>query len=229
MALDNAALLGVLEAMRAAGVEDRVRGFAQPLGYACATTETVVELDLLSANISPVQPPEGYTVATYLNGVPEHLRAQVGVLKGDRERGGTPTAPCSGTQPGLGGGVRSQDRALAAAGSHGGRVHRARVQHPPCLGVIGNTLLRDTAPSHGRCQKYTRYTGLSVVHSMSPRSASSAITTPTSRVIVAHRQLRVTPPGGGQELDKPWTRTCLASAKTRWRASSSAVDQSEPH
>lgn len=61
MALDNAALLGVLEAMRAAGVEDRVRGFAQPLGYACATTETVVELDLLSADIIPVQPPEGST------------------------------------------------------------------------------------------------------------------------------------------------------------------------
>lgn len=63
-------------------IENLVRGFAQPLGYACATTETVVELDLASADISPVQLPDGYTVATYLNGVPDHLRAQVGVLKG---------------------------------------------------------------------------------------------------------------------------------------------------
>ena len=63
-------------------IENLVRGFAQPLGYACATTETVVELDLVSADISPVQAPDGYTVATYLNGVPEHLRAQVGVIKG---------------------------------------------------------------------------------------------------------------------------------------------------
>jgi GNAT superfamily N-acetyltransferase len=63
-------------------VENLVRGFAQPLGYACATTETVVELDLVSADISLVQPPAGYTVATYLNGVPDYHRAQVGVLKG---------------------------------------------------------------------------------------------------------------------------------------------------
>lgn len=63
-------------------IENLVRGFAQPLGYACATTETVVELDLVSADISRVQTPDGYTVATYLNGVPDHLRAQVGALKG---------------------------------------------------------------------------------------------------------------------------------------------------
>lgn len=63
-------------------IESLVQGFAQPLGYACATTETVVELDLVSADINPVQPPDGYTVATYLNGVPDHLRAQIGVLKG---------------------------------------------------------------------------------------------------------------------------------------------------
>lgn len=63
-------------------MENLVREFAQPLGYECTTTETVVELDLLSADIRCVQPPEGYTVATYLSGVPDHLRAQVGVLKG---------------------------------------------------------------------------------------------------------------------------------------------------
>ena len=63
-------------------MENVVRGFAQPLGYVCATTETVVELDLLRVDIRPVEPAEGYTVNTYLDGVPDHLRAQVGVLKG---------------------------------------------------------------------------------------------------------------------------------------------------
>lgn len=42
----------------------------------------MVELDLVSAEISPVQPRDGYTVATYFNAVPDRLRAQVGVLKG---------------------------------------------------------------------------------------------------------------------------------------------------
>lgn len=58
------------------------RGFAQPLGYARATTETVVELDLLGATIPQPQVPAGYTVSTHLDGVPQHLRADVGVLKG---------------------------------------------------------------------------------------------------------------------------------------------------
>ena len=58
------------------------RKFAQPLGYSCATTETVVELDLLGAGLPPPHLPAGYSVSTYVNGVPEHLRAQVGVLKG---------------------------------------------------------------------------------------------------------------------------------------------------
>jgi GNAT superfamily N-acetyltransferase len=58
------------------------RKFARPLGYACATTETVLELDLVGAGLPALPPPHGYTVSTYLNGVPEHLRAQVGVLKG---------------------------------------------------------------------------------------------------------------------------------------------------
>lgn len=151
MALDNAALLGVLEAMRAAGVEDRVRGFAQPLGYACATTETVVELDLLSADIIPVQPPEGSTRWLPTSTVFPNTSVRRSVCSRGIVNAEAPQRhPAVATQPGLGGGVRSQDRALAAAGSHGGRVHRARVQHQPCLGVIGNTLLRDTAPSHGR-------------------------------------------------------------------------------
>ncbi len=66
----------------ASEIEGLARNFAQPLGYTCATTETVVELDLLTAELPALQPPNGYTVSTYLNGVPEHLRAQVGVLKG---------------------------------------------------------------------------------------------------------------------------------------------------
>lgn len=63
-------------------IQNFVRGFTQPLGYTCATTETVVELDLVSADISPSPPLDGYTVATYFGGVPDSLRAQVGVLKG---------------------------------------------------------------------------------------------------------------------------------------------------
>lgn len=66
----------------AADIEHLAQGFARPLGYTCATSETVVELDLMSANINPVQLPSGYTVMTYLDGVPDALREQVGVLKG---------------------------------------------------------------------------------------------------------------------------------------------------
>lgn len=62
--------------------ESLVGGFAQPLGYASATTETVVELDLVGADLPSVQPPRGYSVSTYVNGVPPDLRAQVGTLKG---------------------------------------------------------------------------------------------------------------------------------------------------
>ena len=57
-------------------------GFAGPLGYAVATTETVVELDLVGADLSPLRPPDGYVVSTHVDGVPDHLRPQVGVLKG---------------------------------------------------------------------------------------------------------------------------------------------------
>ena len=66
----------------AAEIDGLARTFAQPLGYTRATTETVVELDLVGAELPAPQPPGGYTVSTYLNGVPDHLRAQVGVLKG---------------------------------------------------------------------------------------------------------------------------------------------------
>lgn len=65
-----------------AEIEVLVAGFAEPLGFERATTETVVELDLGAAELTPVPPAEGYTVATFVDGVPEPLRARVGVLKG---------------------------------------------------------------------------------------------------------------------------------------------------
>lgn len=65
-----------------AEIERLLHSFAAPLGYAVATTETVVELDLSAATLTPVAPVEGYTVSTHLGGVPEPLCAQVGVLKG---------------------------------------------------------------------------------------------------------------------------------------------------
>lgn len=66
----------------AAEIDVLARDFAQPLGYARATTETVVELDLGAADLSPLAPLHGYVVSTHVNGVPNHLQAQVGVLKG---------------------------------------------------------------------------------------------------------------------------------------------------
>ena len=66
----------------AAQIDRLARKFAQPLGYTRATTETVVELDLVGADLPALRPPDGYIVSTYLNGVPNHLRAQVGMLKG---------------------------------------------------------------------------------------------------------------------------------------------------
>ncbi len=66
----------------ATATEELARRFAEPLGYARASTETVVELDLAAADLPARRPPDGVTVATYLDGVPDHLRAQVGVLKG---------------------------------------------------------------------------------------------------------------------------------------------------
>ena len=63
-------------------IEGLVTNFARPLGYAPATTETVVELDLAEADLPRPQQPDGYVVSTYLNGVPGQLQHQVGVLKG---------------------------------------------------------------------------------------------------------------------------------------------------
>lgn len=65
-----------------AEIDGLARQFAHPLGYTRATTETVVELDLAGAVLPSLPPLDGYTVSTHLNGVPGHLRAQVGVLKG---------------------------------------------------------------------------------------------------------------------------------------------------
>ncbi len=65
-----------------ADLEALATGFAGPLGYAVATTETVVQLDLVGADLSPSRPPDGCVVSTYLDGVPDRLRPQVGVLKG---------------------------------------------------------------------------------------------------------------------------------------------------
>jgi len=56
--------------------------FAVPLGYAVATTETVLELDLGSwTPFTPVVA-DGYVISTHINGVPEQLRKQVGQIKG---------------------------------------------------------------------------------------------------------------------------------------------------
>ncbi|WP_166389750.1 GNAT family N-acetyltransferase [Nocardioides ochotonae] len=66
----------------ATAIDALVERFAGPLGYARATTETVVELDLATAELAPVVVPAGTTVSTHLGGVPAHLRAQVGVIKG---------------------------------------------------------------------------------------------------------------------------------------------------
>ncbi|MEU8263396.1 GNAT family N-acetyltransferase [Micromonospora sp. NPDC048999] len=66
----------------ASEIEGLANRSARPLGYAAASTETVVELDLVGADFPAHLPADGYTVSTYLNGVPEQLRAQVGVLKG---------------------------------------------------------------------------------------------------------------------------------------------------
>jgi GNAT superfamily N-acetyltransferase len=63
-------------------IDALVGKFAQPLGYAPATSETVVELDLVRADIPAQVTPAGYTVSTYVDGVPVALRGEVGVLKG---------------------------------------------------------------------------------------------------------------------------------------------------
>lgn len=56
--------------------------FLNPLGFSVAMTETVVDLDLLSAELVQVPVVEGYTLSTYLNGVPVRFREQIGQIKG---------------------------------------------------------------------------------------------------------------------------------------------------
>lgn len=56
--------------------------FAHPLGYALASTETVVELDLTAYDRPVLSSPPGYAVSTHVGGVPERLRMHVGRLKG---------------------------------------------------------------------------------------------------------------------------------------------------
>ncbi len=59
-----------------------VHAFAAPLGYSVATTETVVELDVEQADLASTVAPAGHSVETYVGGVPEALRPEVGELKG---------------------------------------------------------------------------------------------------------------------------------------------------
>jgi len=65
-----------------AAADSLVEGFAAALGYARATDETVVELDLDSADLAESVAPQGYTVSTHVDGVPPSLRREVGVVKG---------------------------------------------------------------------------------------------------------------------------------------------------
>jgi GNAT superfamily N-acetyltransferase len=63
-------------------IDSVVRGFAAPLGFDVATTETVVEVNLVDTNLLESPVAAGYRVSTYTNGVPHDMRKQVGVLKG---------------------------------------------------------------------------------------------------------------------------------------------------
>lgn len=76
--------------------------FALPLGYSVATTETVLELDLQVQGLPRVPSPDGYTISTHVNGVPEQLCEHVGRIKGlvdaeapngDLQWGETPVSP----------------------------------------------------------------------------------------------------------------------------------------
>ncbi|UWX98410.1 GNAT family N-acetyltransferase [Arthrobacter zhaoxinii] len=65
-----------------AEIDALTRKFASPLGYTAATTETVVELDLRDAQLTGPTTAPGYEISTYVNGVPERFREQVGQIKG---------------------------------------------------------------------------------------------------------------------------------------------------
>lgn len=62
-------------------METLTRNFSQPLGYALATTETVVELDLRNAHLPNPGGVDGYDISTHINGVPDQFRQQVGQIK----------------------------------------------------------------------------------------------------------------------------------------------------
>ena len=83
-------------------IDALIQGFAQPLGYAVATTETVLALDLRCTTLPAPLVQDGYELFTYVNGVPEQLREQVGQIKslvdaeapnGDLGWGETPVSP----------------------------------------------------------------------------------------------------------------------------------------
>ncbi|WP_417367528.1 GNAT family N-acetyltransferase [Glutamicibacter arilaitensis] len=56
--------------------------FAAPLGYAVASAETVLELDLGIWTPPSPRNAAGYEISTHINGLPEHLRKQAGQIKG---------------------------------------------------------------------------------------------------------------------------------------------------
>lgn len=63
-------------------IDELTRRFSQPLGYALATTETVVELDLRKTRLPEPNAVDGYEIYTYVNGVPEQFREKIGQIKG---------------------------------------------------------------------------------------------------------------------------------------------------
>lgn len=71
-----------------ASADALVRGFAEPLGYRLAASETVVELDLTAhtdggeLGAAPPAPRDGYRVETHVDGVPRTLRDETGELRG---------------------------------------------------------------------------------------------------------------------------------------------------
>lgn len=66
----------------AAEMEQLIQRFSQPLGYVLATTETVVELDMRAIQLPETYDVNGYDISTYVNGVPDRFRSQVGQIKG---------------------------------------------------------------------------------------------------------------------------------------------------
>ncbi|MCC9205039.1 GNAT family N-acetyltransferase [Arthrobacter sp. zg-Y769] len=63
-------------------IDALTRKFASRLGYAPASTETVVELDLRDMQLASPTTTPGYEISTHVNGVPGRFREQVGQIKG---------------------------------------------------------------------------------------------------------------------------------------------------